>query len=100
MQSALKIKKFGLFFRKIECSKPLEAVCKGQQGFPAFTVEVRRSFPWDIWDCWKQNFLKKKHSFKWEKNIRLVFLALSNTKNVSDQYPKVHKVFWQVWCEL
>ena len=34
------------------------------------------------------------------KELHQFFLALSNTKNVSEQYIRVESVFQQVWCNL
>ena len=46
-----------------------------------------------------QNF-EKMHSFQGMRKLRQFYPALTNTKNVSEQYIRVHNVFQQVWCNL
>ena len=43
---------------------------------------------------------EKNHSFQGMKKLRQNFPALSNTKNVNEQYIRVHNVFQQVWFKL
>ena len=48
----------------------------------------------------KTQIFEKKHSFQGMKKFRLFFSHYRTRQIVSEQNLKVHKVFWQVWCNL
>ena len=57
----------------IACDKPRGTFYKGQQAFPAFTLELIRAFFKDLRGCWKHKFLKK-FNLSCEEKILAYFL--------------------------
>ena len=88
-----------IFFQIVECAKPQETFHKSKKDFSTFNVQVRRVFlrPERLL---KTQIFEKNHSFQGMKKLRQFYPALTNTKNVSEQYIRVHNVFQQVWCNL
>ena len=80
--------------------KPQKTFHEVPEGIFTGTLEVIRSFLWDLRQCWKQKNLKKRQHFQWTKLFGLPFLALSSLKNVEGRFINVHKVFWQLLWKL
>ena len=50
--------------------------------------------------CLKHNFLGKKGCFSNEIFFRPTFLSLRSMKNFKEQFTRVHRVFWHLFCKL
>ena len=61
------------FSRNIECEKPHGTNYKGPKGTLTTTVEVIRSFLWDLGGCWRQKTFGKKAIFQVKKMFWPIF---------------------------
>ena len=75
-----------------EFDKPQGTVYVSPEASLAITDKKLRSFLQDLRGCWKNNFLKEKHSFQLRRDFAAFFLFLSNITKSRKRFLTVHKV--------
>ena len=75
----------------IDCDKPQGTICKGPKSSLTFTVEVIRSFLWEI-GCWKHKLLKKGNQPSEEKILAYFIWHYRVWQNSGAKYsPKISR---------